>query len=59
LLAGQNRLLTSVTVGGVCTLASGYAVNELTSGKSVWWWALVGGSLVGLIADTLRGHAMQ
>jgi hypothetical protein len=34
MLVDQNRLLPSVTVGRVCTLASGYAVNELTSRKS-------------------------
>jgi hypothetical protein len=59
MFAGRNRLLPSVTVGAVCTLASGYAVSELTSGITGWWWALVGGSLVGLIAATFRGHAVQ
>jgi hypothetical protein len=53
------RLLPSVALGAVCTAAGGYAVNELTNGKPAWWWAIVGVSLVGLIAGTLWGYRVQ
>ncbi|MGB8386787.1 hypothetical protein, partial [Mycobacterium sp.] len=53
------RLLPSAAICAVSTVAGGYAVNKLTSSGPAWWWAIVGVSLVGLIAGTLWGYRLQ
>jgi hypothetical protein len=53
------RLLPSVTLGAVCTLGGGYAVNELTNAQPAWWWAVVAVSLIGLVLATLWGYHEQ
>jgi hypothetical protein len=45
--SGVLRLLPSVALGALATIAGGYATNELTGGGPTWWWAVVGASFLG------------
>jgi hypothetical protein len=52
-------LVSSVVLGVVSTAALGYATNELTGDGPKWWWAVLGASVVGLMAAGLLGSRVR
>jgi hypothetical protein len=52
-------LMPSIVLGVVSTAALGYSTNKVTGVGPTWWWAVLGVSLIGLVAAGLWGHRVH